>query len=181
MNIEDQIRFDSLYQRCLNELTLQGKSLKTINMYSRCLRQVGDFFDCCPDNLTAEQLKIYFLDLVDRRSWNMVKVARNAIQFFYKHVLERPWVWIHIVKPPKVQSLQDVLSQEEVCNTINHYRLRRTRDYGFLHGNAKRTLKRLQFILKMKIAEQDYLQHKKTQRLCPCCALPMLVIPFIRP
>ncbi|GAA3919106.1 hypothetical protein [Litoribacillus peritrichatus] len=55
MNIQDQTRFNSLYQRYLNELTLQGKSPKTINMYSSCLRQVGDYFDCCPDQLTAEQ------------------------------------------------------------------------------------------------------------------------------
>ena len=120
MNIDEQTRFNILYERYLNELTLQGKSPKTIEMYSRCLRKVGDYFDCCPDNLTADQLKAYFLQLVSTRSWSAVKIARNAIQFFYKHVLDRPWTWIKIVKPPKLQPLQDVLSMSEMELIINH-------------------------------------------------------------
>jgi len=169
MNIQDQIRFDSLYQRYLNELTLQGKSPKTINMYSRCLRQIGDFFDCCPDQLTSEQLKTYFLDLVNRRSWSMVKVARNAIQFFYKHVLCRPWQWINIVKPPKVQPLQDVLTQDEVCRIINQtHKL----SYQVFYLTAYS-------ILRLKLPEQT-IQKKKTEELCPCCGHPMTVIPFIK-
>jgi hypothetical protein len=39
MNINDQTRFNQFYQAYLNELTLQGKSPKTIDMYSRCIRQ----------------------------------------------------------------------------------------------------------------------------------------------
>ena len=122
MNIDEQNRFNALYQTYLNELTLQGKSPKTIEMYSRYLRRIGDYFDCCPDHLTVEQLKTYFLDLVSTRSWSSVKVARNAIQFFYKHVLDRPWVWVNVVKPPRVQPLQDVLSMTEMEQIINHTR-----------------------------------------------------------
>ena len=122
MNIDEQTRFNALYERYLNELTLQGKSPKTVEMYSRCLRQIGDYFECSPDHLSATQLKDYFLDLVQRRSWSAVKVARNAIQFFYKYVLDRPWQWVNIVKPPKVQPLQDVLSMTEVAMLINHTR-----------------------------------------------------------
>ena len=120
MTIDEQTRFKLLYDRYLNELTLQGKSPKTIEMYSRCLRKVGDYFDCCPDQLSAEQLKTYFLELVSTRSWSAVKISRNAIQFFYKHVLNRPWQWIDIVKPPRMQPLQDVLSIAEVEMIINH-------------------------------------------------------------
>jgi|GEM_PF-3873341 len=35
MNINDQTRFNNLYQEYLNALTLQGKSPKTVDMYSR--------------------------------------------------------------------------------------------------------------------------------------------------
>ena len=45
------IRFQSLYQRFLIELTLRGKSPKTIDLYTRCLRQVSDYFDTCPTSL----------------------------------------------------------------------------------------------------------------------------------
>jgi len=129
MNIDEQARFTLLYKRYLNELTLQGKQPKTIEMYSRALRKVGDYFDCCPDYLTQDQLKTYFLDLATNLSWSSVKVARNAIQFFYKHVLNRPWTWVNIVKPPKIQPLQDVLTQGEMEMIINQTRERRYQVY----------------------------------------------------
>jgi site-specific recombinase XerD len=119
MKPEDQARFDSLYQSYLNELTLQGKSEKTIDCYSRCIRQITQYFDLCPDMLTTEHLKTYFLYLVKEKSWSGVKISRNAIQFCYRHVLKRPWEWIDIVKPPNQQALQDVLSRIEVENIIN--------------------------------------------------------------
>jgi site-specific recombinase XerD len=129
MNTDNQTRFDHLYKIYLNELTLQGKSPKTIEMYSFYVRQVAQFFDSCPDHLTTEQLKIYFLELVQNKSWSAVKISRNAIQFFYKHVLERPWQRVNIVKPPKVQPLQDVLSQAEVEAIINATRQLRYQVY----------------------------------------------------
>ncbi len=129
MNINDQTRFNQSYQSYLNELTLQGKSPKTIDMYSRCIRQVSVFFDTCPDTLTAAQLKAYFLSLVQTKSWSAVKIARNAIQFFYRHVLNKPWDWIPIVKPPVVQPLQDVLSLPEVVAIISHTRTLRYQTY----------------------------------------------------
>jgi site-specific recombinase XerD len=56
---------------------------------------------------------------VHNKSWSAVKIARNAIQFLYRHVLHYQWQWIEIVKPPKVQPLQDVLSPDEVLAIIN--------------------------------------------------------------
>ena len=129
MNINDQTRFNQVYQAYLNELTLQGKSPKTVDMYSRCLRQISVFFDTCPDTLTAAQLKTYFLSLVQAKSWSAVKIARNAIQFFYRHVLNKPWDWIPIVKPPVVQPLQDVLSLSEVAAIISCTRKLRYQTY----------------------------------------------------
>lgn len=119
MKPEDQARFDKLYQSYLNELTLQGKSDRTIDGYSRCIRQVTKYFDFCPDNLTAEDLKTYFFYLVHVKSWSAVKISRCAIQFLYRYVLGRPWVWVDIVKPPKQQPLQPVLSKSEVESIIN--------------------------------------------------------------
>jgi integrase/recombinase XerD len=98
-------------------------------MYSRCIRQVSVFFDTCPDTLTAAQLKAYFLSLVQTKSWSAVKIARNAIQFFYRHVLNKPWDWIPIVKPPVVQPLQDVLSLSEVAAIISCTRKLRYQTY----------------------------------------------------
>ena len=129
MNTNEQHRFNNLYQEYLNALILQGKSPKTVDMYSRYLRPVSLFFDTCPDALTAAELKGYFLKLVETKSWSAVKIARNAIQFFYRHVLNKPWDWIPIVKPPVVQTLQDVLSPAEVAAIINATRELRYQTY----------------------------------------------------
>ena len=60
MNKKELKRFNQLYQRHLRLLKLQGKSQKTIDAYSRAVRRIQDYFDCCPDQLTPEQLENYF-------------------------------------------------------------------------------------------------------------------------
>ena len=78
MNKAERNRFNSLYQRHLRLLELQGKSQKTIDAYARAVRRIGDFFDCCPDQLTLEQREHYFAELVKSHSWSTVKIDRNG-------------------------------------------------------------------------------------------------------
>jgi integrase/recombinase XerD len=118
MNTSEQIRFDKLYRRHLRALKLQGLSDSTIDVYSRAVRRVTDLHDCCPDRLTTEQLEVYFSKLVESHSWSTVKVDRNGLQFFWKHILKRDWTWVEIIKAPKIQSLPDILTLTEVENLI---------------------------------------------------------------
>ena len=74
-------RFNKLYKHHQRSLKLQGKAQKTIDAYSRAVRRVRDYFDCCPDKLQPEQLEVYFADLVDSHSWSTVKIDRNGLQF----------------------------------------------------------------------------------------------------
>jgi hypothetical protein len=55
--------------------------------------------------------------------------------------------------------------------------LRRSRDYGFLHGNAKRTLKRVQLLLAVVIAPP---LARAEPAVCPHCHKP-LIVTVIRP
>ncbi len=114
MEPSEQRRFDELYRRHLRLLKLQGKADKTIDVYARAVRRVADHFDGCPDRLSPEQLEVYFSALVDSHSWSTVKVDRNGLQFFWKHVLKQDWQWVNIVKPPKIKSLPDILTPAEV-------------------------------------------------------------------
>jgi len=57
--------------------------------------------------------------------------------------------------------------------------LRRVRDYGFLHGNAKLKLQRIQLILKVTIPPIEPLQ--RPPLLCKQCQQPMRITAFIRP
>jgi integrase len=99
----------------------------TIDVYARAVRRVTQYYDCCPDRLTTEQLEVYFAELVEPHSWSTVKVDRNGLQFFYKHVLKRDWSWVEIIKAPKIQSLPDILTVAEVEQLIGATRKLRYR------------------------------------------------------
>ncbi|GEM_PF-1011933 len=115
-------RFNKLYEEHLRFLKLQGKAPKTIDAYLRAIRRVRDYFDCCPDRLNPEQLKIYFSDLVESHSWSIVKIDRLGLQFFWKYVLQIKWKWIDIVKPPKSKTITDVLTPCEIEKLISAIR-----------------------------------------------------------
>lgn len=107
-------RFNKLYVLHLRSLKLQGKAKSTIDAYSRALRRVRDYFECCPDKLKPQQLEKYFADLVDSHSWSTVKIDRSGLQFFWKYVLKVEWKWIDIVKPPQVKTIPDIITPAEV-------------------------------------------------------------------
>ncbi len=56
---------------------------------------------------------------------------------------------------------------------------RRVRDYGFLHGNAKKLLFLVQLVLKVMIAAGTSRQRPVCK--CPKCQSPMYILSFIRP
>ncbi len=107
-------RFNKLYEQHQKTLKLQGKARKTIDAYSRAIRRVRDYFDCCPDQLKPEDLECYFSDLVESHSWSTVKIDRLGLQHFWKFVLKKEWKWVDIVKPPKVKTIPDILTPAEV-------------------------------------------------------------------
>ena len=127
MNENETKRFNELYERHLRLLKLQGKSQSTIEAYSRAVRRVTQHFDCCPDQLTPDQLERYFSDLVETHSWSTVKIDRLGLQFFWKHVIQAKWEWIKIIKPPKVHTLPDILTTSEIENIIGTTRKLRYR------------------------------------------------------
>jgi len=125
MNALEQARFNPLYKAMQRALKLQGKAHATQDAYCRAVRRAADYFDRCPDDLTAEELKCYFADLLETHSWSTIKLDRCGLQFFYRHVLERPWDWVDIVKPPRVERLPDILIREETQRLLGSvYKLR---------------------------------------------------------
>jgi site-specific recombinase XerD len=127
MKPTDANRFKKLYQRHLRLLKLQGKSQKTIDAYARAVRRVSEHFDCCPDQLTPQQLEIYFAGLVETHSWSTVKVDRNGLQFYWRYVLKLDWQWVNIIKPPKIHTIPDILTPVEIAQLIGATRKLRYR------------------------------------------------------
>jgi hypothetical protein len=64
VNITEQARFGAMYARQLRALKLHGIAEKTIDGYASAGRRAAAFFDCCPDDLTAEDPRVYFAQLL---------------------------------------------------------------------------------------------------------------------
>ncbi len=62
-------------------------------------------------------------------SWSTVKTDRNGLQFFWKHILERDWDFVKIVKPPTVRRLPDILTTTELASLISGTRQLRYRTF----------------------------------------------------
>lgn len=118
-------RYNCLYEQHLTNLKLQGKRPATIQAYSRAVRRIAQFFDCSPDSLTKEQLKLYFVSLIETHSWSTVKLDRNGLQFFYRYTLEKKWEWLDIVRPPHEKKLPDIISPPQVALLISMTQQRR--------------------------------------------------------
>ncbi len=118
MDTQEQAHFDKQYSHHLRALKLQGMSEATIDSYSRAVRRVAGHFDCYPERLSTEQLEVYFSELVDSHSWSTVKIDRNGLQFFWKHVLKMEWQWLNIIKAPKIHTLPDILTVSEIDQLI---------------------------------------------------------------
>ena len=96
MTPTEQNRFDALYHRHFRALKLRGLSDKTIDVYARAVRRLTQHYQCCPDQLSVEQLEAYFAQLVQSHSWSTVKVDRNGLhgKFVLKAEVPGLWSWL---------------------------------------------------------------------------------------
>ena len=106
-------KYNHYYSQHCKHLKLQGLQPKTIEAYSRGIRRIADYFNGHLDDLTQDQLLDYFHDLLDRLSWSAVKLDLYGLKFFYTHVLNKPWVDIPMVKPPRCIRIPDIVTVKE--------------------------------------------------------------------
>lgn len=108
-------------------MQLHGLRVKTIDSYRRTLYRVAGHFRRCPDDLKPDELKEYFAAMLEQYSWSTIKVDLSSLQFFHRYVLEREMEWIKIIRPPRVRTLPDIPTREEVHQLINTVRKLRYR------------------------------------------------------
>ena len=111
----------------LRALKLQGVAEETVDAYARAVRRTSKIFHRCPDDLSAEDLRVYFAKLLETHSWSTIKLDRCGLQFFYRHVLDQPWTWTTIVKPPRATRRPDVLTRGETLRLLGLVRKLRYR------------------------------------------------------
>jgi len=115
----------ALRQRFIEDLQLQGKSDRTQQAYVRAVRMLAEHFHTPPDQLTDEQIRQYFLYVRNTRHWSFstMKQALCAIKTFYTQTLHRDWGILDVIRPPKSQTLPDVLTHDEVQRLLQAVRL----------------------------------------------------------
>jgi len=105
--------FKQYYDLHYKHLKLKGLQPKTIEAYSRAIRRIGEYFNHDLTHLTKNQLLDYFHQLLDKSSWSTVKLDLYGLKFFYTHVLQKNWVDIPIIKPPKSTRIPDIVTTDE--------------------------------------------------------------------
>jgi len=113
MTSPSERKFKRNYKKHLQHLKLKGLQPKTIEAYSRAIRRIGDYFEHEIDGLSKQQLTDYFTDLLESHSWSAVKLDLYGLKFYYSHVLDKPWVNVDLIKPPKAQRLPNIVTVEE--------------------------------------------------------------------
>jgi len=103
------------YQAHLQHLKLKGLQPKTIEAYARAIRRIGDYFEHQLHDLSETQLLAYFSDLLSTHSWSAVKLDLYGLKFFYRYVLDKPWVNVDLVKPPRAKRLPDIVTIGEAA------------------------------------------------------------------
>lgn len=100
---------------------------------------------------------------------NILKHHNGNVTFQYKDNQTNAW---------KTRTVSGVKFLWLVLQHVLPKGFRRTRDYGFLHGNAKPLLRKIQLVL--KVALEHLRPPDKSEHLCPCCHNQMIFTPFIK-
>lgn len=110
----------SLRQRMVEDMRLKGLSVRTQEAYVRSVRQLAEHFAKSPDLVTEEELREYFLHVIQVREWARasVTIALCGIKFFFTVTLGRPLGVLGIIRPPRQTKLPVVLAREEVHKAI---------------------------------------------------------------
>ena len=111
----------SLYQRMSDDLHLGGMSERTHAGYLRCVRQLADYCQTSPDQITEDQLRRFFLHLKNEKkfAYGSLRVAYSGIKFFYTRTCKRNWQTLAQMKLQNVKSLPEVITIPQVHSIID--------------------------------------------------------------
>jgi site-specific recombinase XerD len=100
----------------IEELVRRNYSDSTRECYIRTINEFALYFDCPPDKLGLEHIRIYQAHLFSGRklSPNTVNQRLAALRFFFVKTLHRPWNTSETPYPKRVISLPKIMSPEEV-------------------------------------------------------------------
>ena len=106
--------------RMIQDLQLHGYAKRTQQSYVAAVKLLAEFHNRPPDLLTDEDLRNYFLHLINikQASRSTVRQYLSGIKFFYETTLRRPMPTLDLIKPRKRLKLPVVLSVAEVRTVL---------------------------------------------------------------
>ena len=105
-----------LRRRMMEDLQLAGYSKSTQQSYLDAVRVLAKYYKRSPDQLSEEEIRRFFLYLVNERhcARSTVTIYLCGIKFFFETTLKREWTVFKLVRPAPSHKLPPVLSREEV-------------------------------------------------------------------
>jgi integrase/recombinase XerD len=102
------------------ELVRRNYSESTHECYIRTIKEFAAYFNCSPNRLGLEHIRIFQAHLFSDRklSPNTVNQRLAALRIFFVKTLHRPWNTAETPYPKRVISLPKVMSPEEVGRLI---------------------------------------------------------------
>jgi len=105
----------------IEELVRRNYSEATRECYVRAVKEFAQYFNCSPDNLGLEHIRIFQAHLfADRKlSANTVNQHLAALRFFFVKTLHRPWNTADTSYPKREKRPPRVLNQDQVARLID--------------------------------------------------------------
>lgn len=109
-----------LRRRMKEDLQLHGYALRTQDSYLLAVRGLAKFYMRPPDRLSEEEIRSFFLHLINDRhsARSTVTIYLCGIKFFYETTLKQKWAIFGLVRPAPVKRLPVVLSHDEVLTIL---------------------------------------------------------------
>jgi integrase/recombinase XerD len=119
-----------LRERMIEDMQLRGLAERTQDSYVGSVRQLAEYYDKSPAQVSEAELRQYFLYLQNEKkvSASTLQVRLNGIKFLYEYILKRSWPLLQLIHPAVGRKLPVVLSEAEVRQVLGlvrrpHYRV----------------------------------------------------------
>jgi len=110
----------ALRKRMIEDMQLRGLSDYTQKAYVRVVRDLASYYNKSPDQISDEELRLYFLYLKDEKQLarSTCTVVISGIKFLYDSTLKQSWPALEGVRPKKKKKQPVILSQDEVYRIL---------------------------------------------------------------
>jgi integrase/recombinase XerD len=110
-----------LRRRMIQDIQLHGYAERTQESYVDAVRGLAKFHRRSPDRLTDEEIREFFLHLINKKksAFSTVTIYLCGIKFFYETTLSRKLPVFDLIRPQKRKKLPLVLTQDEAIRILS--------------------------------------------------------------